>query len=54
MRPQLDLHQNLRANAKPETGSIKTVATCQHCWLPIEKTAISQGWYHSYTGEREC
>lgn len=40
--------------ASPETGTIKQIAWCKHCDSLIEKTPISKGWYHQYTGEREC
>jgi len=40
--------------AKPAKETIKQIAECEHCWLMIEKTKISQGWYHCDTGNREC
>ena len=39
--------------AKPETGSIRKIATCNHCWEMIEFTP-GTGWWHSSTGEAAC
>ena len=42
------------ARAMPARGTVRQMASCEHCWRLLEKTDTSQGWYHSDTGEREC
>ena len=44
----------MTTKASPETGTIKQIAWCKNCDEQIEKTPISQGWYHVETGAKEC
>lgn len=39
--------------ARPVAGTIKSIAECT-CGEMIERTKISNGWYHSSTGEVAC
>ena len=37
------------STAKPEPGTIKQIAWCNNCDEMIERTKISNGWYHPKT-----
>ena len=45
---------NKTTTAKPEPGTIKQIAWCNNCGEMVERTKISNGWYHPQTGYRAC